>query len=154
MAAKEQPRLKKLSARALRGVFQLQLFLAMVLFLSAWSFHYWEAWTYLSVFSVFALFTTIYFLQRDPALIERRMKAGRCQSQKIQKVIQAIASVMTLAIFAVAGVDHRLHWSSVTKLSTLVAYVTRWFRGCLLSSGCLRKTALRQAPSRSTLTNR
>ena len=88
--------------------------LALLLFLPAWSLRYWEAWVYWSLFSASVLLITLYFLKHDPRLIERRLEVGPgAERERSQKVIQAVASLLLLALFVIPGLDHRFHGSAV-----------------------------------------
>lgn len=103
-----------LSRKALGGFFKFQMFLALLLFLPAWSLRFWEAWVYWTLFSASVLLITLYFLKHDPDLIGRRLEVGPgSEPEKGQKIIQAIASLLTCALFLIPGFDHRLHWSAV-----------------------------------------
>jgi protein-S-isoprenylcysteine O-methyltransferase Ste14 len=51
-------------------------------------------------------------MHRDPALLERRLRAGAgAETEKSQKIIQAVANVAFLALIIVPGLDHRFGWS-------------------------------------------
>ncbi len=101
--------------KALTSCIKFQLIFALFLFLPAWSLRFWEAWLYWLLFSASALILTLFFLKHDPQLIERRLEAGPiAEQEKSQKIIQAIASVLTCALFIIPGLDHRFHWSSVS----------------------------------------
>ncbi len=93
----------------------LTLFLVILgasLFLPARSLHYWQAWVFLGVFSVANTIITVYFLKKDPALIERRLQAGpRAEKEKSQKIIQAFASIFFIELILFPGIDHRFGWS-------------------------------------------
>jgi len=103
-----------LSKKTLRGFVRTQIFFALLLFLPTWSLRFWEAWIYLILSSGFGLIITLYFLKRDPGLIERRLEVGpAAEPERNQKIIQSIASVLSCALFIVPGFDHRLHWSAV-----------------------------------------
>lgn len=100
--------------QALLGILRLQIILALALFLPAGSVRYWEGWVYWTVFFVGCMLITLYFLKHDPGLIARRLKAGpAAETEKSQKVIQAIAGVLSCGALLVPGLDHRFHWSSV-----------------------------------------
>jgi protein-S-isoprenylcysteine O-methyltransferase Ste14 len=101
-----------LTRRAFKRLALLLIALAALLFLSAWSLSYWQAWVFLAVFSAAATLITIYFLNHDPALIERRLKAGAvAEKETTQKIIQALAGVLFIALIVFAGLDHRFGWS-------------------------------------------
>jgi protein-S-isoprenylcysteine O-methyltransferase Ste14 len=112
-----------LSKRAWTGFVQFQAALALLIFLPAWSLRFWEAWVYWTVFSLCVLFITRYFLERDPALIERRLNVGpAAEHEQTQKIVQAAASVLLCAVFVAAGLDHHFRWSiPIDALWVLVA---------------------------------
>ena len=47
---------------------------ALLFFLSAGTFRYWEAWAFLGVLFVPGLCFSIYFYKRDPDLVRRRLQ--------------------------------------------------------------------------------
>jgi len=105
---------RDLTRKAWTGLAQLLVLLASLLFLSAWSLRFWRAWAFWLVFSVCVFLITRYFLERDPSLIERRLKAGpAAETERSQKIIQLLASVFFVAEIVVPGLDHRAHWSEV-----------------------------------------
>jgi protein-S-isoprenylcysteine O-methyltransferase Ste14 len=103
-----------LTKRAVIGLAQLTIVVAVLLCLSAWSLRYWQGWLFWFLFSGSNTLITIYFLKADPALIERRLKAGPTAERKTsQKIIQAMAAVCFIALIVFPGVDHRFGWSHV-----------------------------------------
>jgi len=103
-----------LLARALAGLTFLLVAIAAAVFISAGTLDYWQAWTFLGVFGTCVLAITIDLARRDPALLERRVKAGPlAEPSVIQTIVQSIASFAFLGLFAVAGLDHRFGWSHV-----------------------------------------
>ncbi len=93
---------------------RFQIFIALVIFVSAWSLRYWQGWLFWMVFSALVWWITLYFLRHDPHLIEARMKAGpSAEQQMTQKIIQAFAGVLAAALIIVPGLDHHFGWSSV-----------------------------------------
>lgn len=86
--------------------------LVAVVFGPAWTFRYWQGWVCLAAFFVPAIVITIWVAKYDPALLERRLKAGAKAEQRTgQKIVQGIAAVVFLADFALSAIDHRLGWS-------------------------------------------
>ena len=101
-----------LRSRALTGLTQFVLILGALLFGSAWSLRYWQAWAFLAVFGASITAITVYLLQNDPALLERRLRAGAsAEKEKSQKIIQAVANIFFLSLIIVPGLDHRFSWS-------------------------------------------
>lgn len=85
--------------------------IGLVLFASAWTFHYWQAWAYLAVIFVCSVPVTL-FMIRDPALLESRTRIGPSAEQRpIQRLIVLVLFVPTLAEFVLPGLDHRFGWS-------------------------------------------
>ena len=96
------------------AVVRFQLALAVLLFVPAWSLRFWQAWVFWILFSAFVVLATRYFLRHDPALVRRRLNVGpAAEHERSQKIIQAIASVLLVALFVVPGFDHRWQWSSM-----------------------------------------
>jgi hypothetical protein len=65
-----------LEKKAHVGLFRFLICVAAVMFLTAWTLDYWQAWLFLAVFfgSSFAIIS--YLAKYDPKLLERRMTAA------------------------------------------------------------------------------
>ena len=88
--------------------------LALLLFVPAGTIEYWQAWVYLVVFFASSVAVTIYLMNKDPALLMRRMKAGpTAEREKTQKIIMFFAMVSFVTIFLVSALDYRFMWSPV-----------------------------------------
>jgi protein-S-isoprenylcysteine O-methyltransferase Ste14 len=110
--------------RALSGLVSLLVILGLLLFLPAWSLHFWEAWIFWLIFSVSVTIITIYFLKKDPKLVERRLKAGpSAEKEKAQKIIQAFASLFFIMVVMAPGFDHRFQWSYVPPYLVIIGDV-------------------------------
>lgn len=111
-----------LSSQAWRHTLRSVLVLGGVLFVSAWTLRYWQAWLYLGIYTVALCFNTAYFLRHDRALLQRRLHAGPGAEQApSQRTIQAITALCLLMTFVLAGLDHRREWSSVSAAVVFVA---------------------------------
>ena len=96
------------------------LVFAVVIFLSAGTFHYWQAWVFLAVFGVLVTIITGYLAVSDPQLLERRVHAGPwAEKEKSQMMIQAIAQVAFLLLIMFPALDHRLAWSRMQACISL-----------------------------------
>jgi protein-S-isoprenylcysteine O-methyltransferase Ste14 len=99
---------------ALIGLLRLFVSLAVLVFLPAWTLHYWQGWVCLLVFFASALGITVYLAKNSPALLARRIKAGaKAESEKTQKVIQFFAAIAFVSLFVLSAMDHRFGWSRV-----------------------------------------
>ena len=77
-----------LNARAWIAIAALALVMGALLFGTAGSVSYWQAWLYLAVFFFASVLTTIDLMRRDPALLERRMRGGpTAEREPAQRVI-------------------------------------------------------------------
>jgi protein-S-isoprenylcysteine O-methyltransferase Ste14 len=102
---------QSLSRRAFAATAKFLVVLGLLIFL--WS-----------NFALWCVAFTPYFLKHDPALLERRLRAGpAAEREPTQKRIQLFASIFVCALFAVSVLDHRLGWSTVPISAVLVGNV-------------------------------
>jgi protein-S-isoprenylcysteine O-methyltransferase Ste14 len=97
--------------QALRAFLSLFAVTFALLFLPAWTWNYWQAWTYLAVLMASIGAILIYLVKNDPALLARR--ADNSETERSQKVIHSLVNLAFLAAEVVPALDHRLGWSSV-----------------------------------------
>lgn len=110
-AARPTPR--SLQWRAWVGLAQLAIGMMLALFLPG-GFAWVEGWAFLVVFLLSSALTTLYIQRHDPALLERRLKAGfRAEQRPRQKAAQALASFAFAVAMVVPALDHRFGWSHV-----------------------------------------
>ncbi len=114
---------KKLSPSKLKIIVygRLLIFIplwSVIFFLPAGTFDYWQAWVYMGIFFVPAIVFSVYFLKKDPQLIERRMRMK--EKEKEQKMIIKLSYFLFLT-FLLPGFDRRLGWSDVPVPLVIVA---------------------------------
>jgi protein-S-isoprenylcysteine O-methyltransferase Ste14 len=113
--------MKDLHRKSLIGILRTFVMLMAAIFLPVWTLNYWQGWACLAAFFVPACVITVYVAKNDPALLERRLKAGvKAEVEKGQKVVQAIAGVVFLGDFLVPAFDHRFGWSRVPAYACAV----------------------------------
>jgi protein-S-isoprenylcysteine O-methyltransferase Ste14 len=106
--------MKNLNIKALGGLVFLVVVMGAALFIPAGTLNYWQGWVFLAVFFVSVLAITVYLMQRDPQLLERRVQAGpAAEQERSQKVIQSVAQVAFIIVFILPALDHRFRWSTV-----------------------------------------
>jgi protein-S-isoprenylcysteine O-methyltransferase Ste14 len=117
-------RMNNLHARTLRaGVLGIIVFAALV-FVPAGTLAYWQGWAFLLTFTAASAALTIYMALYDPALLERRLRAGPAAEQETsQKIIMIFAMLGFVAIIVVSVLDHRLGWSRVSAPVSLLGDV-------------------------------
>ena len=112
--------MKDLHRKALFGILRTLVMLVAAVFAPPWTLHWWQGWACLAAFFVPACVISVWVAKHDPALLERRLKAGaKAEKEKGQKVVQAITAVVFLGDFVVPAFDHRFGWSSVSAYACI-----------------------------------
>lgn len=108
--------------RAVRSLMVTIVFLAVVLFLPGGEIRWWNGWFFLAVFLALTIVSVVYLRLRNPEIFvaRSRIQAG---TKAWDKVILVFLLGSLLAIFPVAGFDHRYHWSSVPVWLIALGYV-------------------------------
>lgn len=110
-----------LHRKAVIGILRTFVILVAVIFVPSWSFRYWQGWACLAAFFVPASVITLWVAKNDPALLERRLKAGPKAEKEIgQKIVQTIASIVFLADFVIPALDRRYGWSPAPAWASVV----------------------------------
>lgn len=81
---------------------------ALLLFLPAASFAYWQAWLLMGILFVPMFFVGIILLLKSPDLLRKRLNAKEKDSE--QKGVVAISGCLFLIAFIVAGLNWRFQW--------------------------------------------
>lgn len=103
-----------LRAKAIFGLVHLDAWLTLLTMWPAGTLAYWQAWTFLAVFSACTLAITVWLMKHDPALLERRTKAGpTAETSVLQKILQSIAALAFVSLFVVCGLDRHFGWTHV-----------------------------------------
>jgi protein-S-isoprenylcysteine O-methyltransferase Ste14 len=86
----------------------------VVLFVSAGTVRFREAWLFLVFNLAWLSVAGSYFLKKDPALVERRLiQDEQGEKEVVQKRIITVLRVFGVITLVLAGLDHRLGWSAV-----------------------------------------
>jgi protein-S-isoprenylcysteine O-methyltransferase Ste14 len=117
-------------AKIIIRVLLIFIFLDLLLFLTAGSIRYTEAWIYTCVLFVPALFVIGYFFHKDPDFIGSRILKRREQVQ-IHRSLQNIFSIVFFIGLFVPGFDFRYGWSNV-PMSVVILSDTMVFLGYML----------------------
>lgn len=114
-------RMNRLNARALRSSLVGIAIMAALLFIPAGTLRYWQAWIFIAVFSGASTALTVYLALHDPALLERRMRAGpTAERESSQKFIMLLAMAGFIALLMVPAFDHRFGWSALPAAVSLL----------------------------------
>ena len=103
--------IKKLEASIFSKMVLFLLIMPLIFFLPAGTIFFYEAWAYIAILFIPAIGVMIYFLKKDPALLERRMRMK--EKEQTQKYIIMFGTIFFLVSFFIPGFDFRYEWSSV-----------------------------------------
>jgi protein-S-isoprenylcysteine O-methyltransferase Ste14 len=98
-----------LKTRALGRMITTLVILAATLYTSAGSWRFWQAWLFVGLMAGFWTYFLANLLAHSPALVERRLRRKEADPQ--QKLFQKIFAPITIAAFALTGLDFRFEWS-------------------------------------------
>jgi protein-S-isoprenylcysteine O-methyltransferase Ste14 len=88
------------------------LVLGVITFVPAGTLAYWQGWAFIVVFTVSTNIIGIYLALKDPALLERRIKAGPgAEPRPVQKVLISVAFAGAIGLVIFCALDHRFGWS-------------------------------------------
>jgi protein-S-isoprenylcysteine O-methyltransferase Ste14 len=88
--------------------------IGLLLFIPAGTFHYWQAWAFLTVFALTAWLPSIYLQVTNPVVLQRRMRSGPiAEGRPVQKVVMIGLYASLVAICVVSALDYRFGWSAV-----------------------------------------
>jgi protein-S-isoprenylcysteine O-methyltransferase Ste14 len=103
-----------LNARARLAFVTVGGVMCALLFGTAGTTKYWQAWIYVSIFLGASVLTTLYLMKNDPALLARRMRGGPMfEKEGTQRIIMIFTSLGFIALLVVSALDHRFGWSAV-----------------------------------------
>ena len=106
--------MNNLNTRALRSSLFGTVTMAALLFISAGTFDYWQAWVFMAVFVGASAAITVYLARKDPKLLERRMRAGpTAEKEPAQKRIMFFTMIGFIALLVFPAFDRRFGWSPV-----------------------------------------
>jgi protein-S-isoprenylcysteine O-methyltransferase Ste14 len=88
--------------------------LVIIIFVPAGTLAYWQGWAFIAVFTISTNIIGVYLALKDPALLERRVRAGPgAETRPVQRALIAVAFAGALALVVVSVLDHRFGWSFV-----------------------------------------
>lgn len=114
LVCREMNKNPSIKSKAIGGFIFLMITMIIFIFGSVGTLNYWQGWVWLLVFFGSSGSITIFLMKRDPALLERRLRAGpRGEKELVQKKIIRVARIIFLGILVLPGLDHRFAWSRV-----------------------------------------
>ena len=98
----------KLFVQALGKFFLGLIVVGVLLFVPAGTLDYWQGWLFVDVLFVPMFVAGIVLMFRKPELLRKRLEAK--EKQKEQKWVVALSGMLFIAMFVVAGLNHRYEW--------------------------------------------
>lgn len=95
--------------------------MALLLFLPAGSWGYWQAWLFLGLLFVPMTCVATWLLVREPELLAKRLSSK--EQEKAQRQVVALSALMFVAEFLLAGFDQRYGWSEMPAWVVAIAAV-------------------------------
>jgi protein-S-isoprenylcysteine O-methyltransferase Ste14 len=95
------------------------IFVAAFLFVPAGSLRYWQGWLLMAILFLPMPITSVYFLKRDPQLVERRLRTE--EKTREQKTIIRWAQLVVFTSLLIPGLDYRFGWSHVPLWLTILS---------------------------------
>ena len=109
----------KLFLSALEKYVMGLLFMAVLVFWPAGSLKFWNGWLLVGLLFVPMLILGIVLFIKAPELLKKRLNAKEKSAD--QQGVVAVSGLMFLGGFIVAGLDHRLSWSTVPDWVVIAA---------------------------------
>jgi protein-S-isoprenylcysteine O-methyltransferase Ste14 len=111
-------------ARAWLALIIVTAVICVLLFGTAGTLRYRQAWVYVSIFVGGSALTTVYLIKNDRALLARRMRGGPTfEKEGRQRVIMVFTSLGFIALLVVPALDHRFGWSAVPAWAVVLGDV-------------------------------
>ncbi|MCW2587706.1 MAG: putative protein-S-isoprenylcysteine methyltransferase [Mycobacterium sp.] len=104
----------KLAAQLVLSVVFGIVFFGLALFLPAGTFDYWQAWVFVGVYLASSIVPTAYIGRKQPAALQRRMRAGpTAETRPAQRIIITAIVLLVAATLVISAFDHRFGWTTL-----------------------------------------
>lgn len=125
-----------LLTQALAKFFLGVIILGILIFLPAWSLHYWQGWLLMGILLVPMFVAGLVMLAKNPDLLRKRLNAKEQEAE--QKTVVKLSGLLFITAFVVAGLNWRFGWWVLPDWAVWVA------AGLFLASYLLYAEALRE----------
>ena len=125
-----------LLTQALAKFFLGVIILGILIFLPAWSLHYWQGWLLMGILFVPMFVAGLVMPAKNPDLLRKRLNAKEQEAE--QKTVVKLSGLLFITAFVVAGLNWRFGWWVLPDWAVWVA------AGLFLASYLLYAEALRE----------
>lgn len=127
---------KGLLTQALVKYFWGVILLGTLVFLPAWSLHYWQGWLLMGILFVPMFVAGLVMLKKNPDLLRKRLNAKEQEAE--QKAVVKLSGLLFIIAFIIAGLNWRFGWWVLPDWAVWVA------AGLFLASYILYAEVLRE----------
>lgn len=127
---------KGLLTQALVKFFWGVILLGALIFLPAWSLHYWQGWLLMGILFVPMFLAGLVMMAKNPDLLRKRLNAKEQEAE--QKTVVKLSGLLFIIAFIVAGLNWRFGWWVLPDWAVWVA------AGLFLASYILYAEVLRE----------
>lgn len=127
---------KGLLTQALVKYFWGVILLGALIFLPAWSLHYWQGWLLMGILFVPMFVVGLVMLAKNPDLLRKRLNAKEQEAE--QKAVVKLSGLLFIIAFVIAGLNWRFGWWVLPDWAVWVA------AGLFLASYILYAEVLRE----------
>ncbi len=127
---------KGLLTQALVKYFWGVILLGTLVFLPAWSLHYWQGWLLMGILFVPMFVAGLVMLKKNPDLLRKRLNAKEQEAE--QKTVVKLSGLLFIIAFVIAGLNWRFGWWVLPDWAVWVA------AGLFLASYILYAEVLRE----------
>lgn len=111
----------KLFSQALTKYIFGLLIISLLLFISAGTLMYFNAWLFIALLFIPMLIAGILMFIKSPELLKRRLNAKERESE--QKIVILISAIMFLLAFMIAGANFRFGWFKLPQTIIVMASI-------------------------------
>ena len=112
---------KKLFIQAITKFVLGFIIIAFLLFISAGTLKYWNAWLFIGILFVPMLIVGIILMIKNPDLLRKRLNAKEKEDE--QKRVLMLGGIMFISGFIVSGLNYRFQWIILPKGLIVVATI-------------------------------
>lgn len=114
--------MKNLYRRAVLSTIGEFVVLFGIIFIPAWTLHYWRGWVFFATLGISSTAATVYIAIHDPKLFASRVTMGpAAEKTRTQKIITTVGLPVFAAALVAMVFDHRFGWSpAVPALVSIV----------------------------------
>ena len=127
---------KKLFFQAITKFLLGVIIIGALLFVSAKSFNYWNAWLFMGLLFIPMFIAGIVLMIKNPELLRKRLNAKEKESE--QKKVILLSTIMFLSGFIVAGLNYRYSWIELPNIVVVTSSIL-FFIAYILYAEVLRE---------------